>query len=744
MTFTFYIEGQPTDVRDLTVNRLKMGTLEILVPYETSVGVGNSFELKENSTTLLKGKIIRIRDQVIVGVEKKTLTCLDSTHTLYEKYCVEYGYHEYYNGNGGYDAGWIAKDLVDHYFSGILTSNNIDTTTGVNVVRIEFDGKTVGAALEELAKRANCYFYVDNDDDVHFFIAESVSSGKTIQGTDLSKLRVTDESIRHIKKVIVRGRHRAIQASAGSGYPEAFYQDNRIISLEEAQEVANALKAELDRDRQQIELTLPEFFDVRPGETLVLNAPDRGFNNETLPIQKVRWIFSPTREKTVLTVGDEQPTLDSVLADLARGINWEPSVQIPSGTTFPADPVEGMLFRLTEDIESYCKGLYRWDGSEWDLVAIAEGFDIESGTEFPTSPAVGDYFYRTDLNTLFRCDSIDPDVWMKVVYTTGEGTSFPAKATLGALFYRTDKGYLYRCTQDICTADEHWSVYMRVSLSGTYAERPASGDVVGEWYFATDTMELYRWNGSVWDKVLQKVRSVTDVSDLDGLVNVEKGDTCYVINAGQTFYYNGTKWVPLATISHQGTTAQRIAFEPNASIGDIWFDTDDKKFYRWNGLEWKLIGISEVQEDLGYVDIGLPIYDPTHYLDDRYEEGYNDWSEGTTFKEPGYALSIYRLTKIAVVAKFIADAPATGELQIKVEYSFDQGVNWYLFGTVISVTSDQWAEYTRTDDIVGDISQEMWVRFSYRVGQTGEGAVHGYIKDCELRTRYKKTRWEIV
>ena len=404
MTFTFYIESQVTDVRDLTVNRLKMGTLEILVPYDTSVGVGNSFELKENSTTLLKGKIIRIRDQAIVGVEKKVLTCLDSTHALYEKYCIEYGYHEYFSK----DAGWIANDLVDYYFSGILTSVNIDTTTGVTVTRIEFDGKTVGAALEELAKRANCYFYVDNADDVHFFIAESVSSGKTIQGTDLSKIRVTDESIRHINRVIVRGRHRAIQASAGSGYPEEFYQDNRIISLGEAQEVANALKAELDKDRQQTELTLPNFIEVRPGETLVLNSPDRGFDNETLPIQKVKWVFYPTKEKTILVVGDEQPTLNSILAALARGVNWEPSVQIPSGTTFPTDPADETFFKLTQDINDpegvgvyYAPAYYKYDTTLGDWVR--KSIVMHRATQPPDGGEVlGDEWYDTTNNIKYR------------------------------------------------------------------------------------------------------------------------------------------------------------------------------------------------------------------------------------------------------------------------------------------------------------------------------------------------------
>lgn len=167
-----------------------------------------------------------------------------------------------------------------------------------------------------------------------------------------------------------------------------------------------------------------------------------------------------------------------------------------------------------------------------------------------------------------------------------------------------------------------------------------------------------------------------------------------------------------------------------------------KGIYRYNSALADWFHILDVE--IGFVDIGLPIYDPTHYLDDRAEEGWNDWSEGTTFKEPAYALSIYRLTLIAVGAKFLNEAQEGSQLEIKIEYSFNAGVNWYQFGTTIIVTSSDWAEYTRADEIVGDLNQQLWVRFMYRVGQTGEGSVHGYVRDCELRTRYKKTRWEMV
>jgi len=319
----------------------------------------------------------------------------------------------------------------------------------------------------------------------------------------------------------------------------------------------------------------------------------------------------------------------------------EGSEPLPEGTAFPTEPHDDQLFRLTQKVGDNYPGLYRYDvwSDSWARLTIAflgsgtanptagmitgdtfyrtdedkwyayDGTNwkcthpkIGSGTSFPDNLDIGDLFYRTDLNTLFRLESLDPDVWEKVVYTTGEGTSFPEKATLGTLFYRTDEGHLYRCTEDVCTLDEHWSLLMRISLSGTYAERPASGDIIGEWYFSTDTMELYRWNGSSWDKVLQRVRHVTNLSDLAGLSNVEKGDTCYVITAGQTFYYDGANWKPLATIAHQGTTAQRTAFEPNASVGDIWYDTTESKFYRWNGSAWVFIATPNLVSMAGDLD----------------------------------------------------------------------------------------------------------------------------------------------
>ena len=475
VVLTVFIDGNLRDVNEFSVEEGKKGVMSITIPYATTVSTDDSFEVKTDGTTWIKGVVRRIRRtraRKSKGKgEKKILTCYGKTHTLYEKFCVDDGFHEYSDK----DIGWIAKDLVDHYFAGILTSANIDTTTDVTASNFDCDAHSVGDALEDLARRGNCYFYVDNGDDVHFFVRGTVSSG--LKAEDLAEIKILDETSRKFVKIIVRGKNRSIQASSGSGYPERFYQNNRITTVAEAQEVADALLAELGAARQQVEARKDSFMETRAGKTIILNRPDDGFDNEVLEIQRIRWACKPPhRHKTWFTVGDPEPTIESILAGLLKGVNYE----------------------------------------------------------------------------------------------------------------------------------------------------------------------------------------------------------------------------------------------------------------------------AEVQDDLGYVDIGLPIYDPTGYVDDRGEEGYNDFKVGPTFKEPGYAKSIYRLTEIAVVAKFLAEGGASGELEIKVEYSFNAGVDWDPFGTIISVTSSEWAEYTREDNVIGDISQQMWIRFSYRVGQEGEGSVHGYMKECELRTRYKNTRWEPV
>lgn len=148
-------------------------------------------------------------------------------------------------------------------------------------------------------------------------------------------------------------------------------------------------------------------------------------------------------------------------------------------------------------------------------------------------------------------------------------------------------------------------------------------------------------------------------------------------------------------------------------------------------------------QELGFVHRKLPIYDPSGFHDIRTEEGVNTWTEAVTIKYPQYVETSYRIKGVAVQLRRTTDA-TKGTIQVKAEVSFNEGTGWTQLGSTMECESDTWNEYTATGDLSGDFDQPMWVKFSYRVYQEGAGSTDGYVKDCEAREHYSKTRWEDV
>ncbi len=81
-------------------------------------------------------------------------------------------------------AGDIVKDIIAKYTDDITTNNVAD---GVTISRILFNQKPVFDAIIELAKQSGFIFYIDNDKDLHFEEGGLASSGKTFNGTNITK-----------------------------------------------------------------------------------------------------------------------------------------------------------------------------------------------------------------------------------------------------------------------------------------------------------------------------------------------------------------------------------------------------------------------------------------------------------------------------------------------------------------------------------------------------------------------------
>jgi len=77
------------------------------------------------------------------------------------------------------DAGIIARTIVQNNAEEIVTTENIDITTGTTIDKIGFNHKNLFDSLKELAELADYYFYIDNDKIVNFLAKESVPSYRT-------------------------------------------------------------------------------------------------------------------------------------------------------------------------------------------------------------------------------------------------------------------------------------------------------------------------------------------------------------------------------------------------------------------------------------------------------------------------------------------------------------------------------------------------------------------------------------
>ena len=313
MRLQLYINGAKQDDKyfPISVADEQYGQSSVTVPYSLSVVHGDAVEVRVDGDTVAEGSVFQINARRKNGVKK--IQCANETNVLYQKYCLDAGHYEYATE----DAGLIAKDLVDHYFAGILTSTNINVTTGTTVSSIDVYGRSVGDALEDLAERAGCLFYV-RDSDVHFFVEGTEDSKQTVSAADVfDVLRSTRGIV--IKKVIVQGGC-GIEGTAGSGYPEKYVYDRTVADNAEAAEVAAALLGIYQTARTKADIYTFGFWNLRAGQSLTVNLPADGYDSSAETVRRITWTFAAGNVQTVITVGDEDPDDAVAFAKIIRNL----------------------------------------------------------------------------------------------------------------------------------------------------------------------------------------------------------------------------------------------------------------------------------------------------------------------------------------------------------------------------------------------------------------------------------------
>lgn len=286
------------------------GVAELGLPYDTAIAIDDLVHVLVGGYRLVQGRVQQIAPDKLSGV--KTIYVKTKTAQLYDLYVDDVDHIIY----TGLDAGEIAKDLLDHYYGSLFTSENVDVETGFIISDIDGSEQILGEMLEELAMRAGASFYVDTDKDLHFYVEGDESTLQRIGVEDV--LELTSETVGEpINRIIVKGD--GVEGSAGSGVPEKMYSDRRIKSDSEAAEVAASLLARYGSGTMPRRTTIRAsgFIPARRGQSLVLDYPDDGYDEAGVIVRDMSWHFGAGSFETTIIIGDEAPTIDSVLRNMA-------------------------------------------------------------------------------------------------------------------------------------------------------------------------------------------------------------------------------------------------------------------------------------------------------------------------------------------------------------------------------------------------------------------------------------------
>lgn len=218
-----------------------------------------------------------------------------------------------------------------------------------------------------------------------------------------------------------------------------------------------------------------------------------------------------------------------------------------------------------------------------DAEAIADG-RITSfyQTTAPTATGVGDIWFDTDDgNKMYRWNGTSWATAQDTAITTAISAAADAQATADGkvtTFFQTtspiaesigdlwmdsdDKNKMYRWN------GSSWvSVRDAGKVTTFYSTSTPTAEAIGDLWYNSDTLILKRWNGSTWQDAGTYGATAAQVSAIAAAQ--ADADAAYALADGKIDTY-------FQTTAPTG-----------ASIGDLWFDTDDQnKLYRYSGSAW--------------------------------------------------------------------------------------------------------------------------------------------------------------
>jgi hypothetical protein len=281
------------------------------------------------------------------------------------------------------------------------------------------------------------------------------------------------------------------------------------------------------------------------------------------------WLNKPFRVISQEIRFDGQVPM-SLIEEDASIYAWDSNESAPLTATAPTiyNPLNNPLILAITDAEAVLDG------------KIASFYQATA----PTADGIGDIWFDTDDgNAIYRwngvswADAKDTEITIAInTAANAEGiavgkvktfyqTTAPTAEAIGDLWMDSDdKNKMYRWSGSAWV-----SVRDAGKVTTFYASTTPTAEAIGDLWYNTTTLILLRWNGSAWQNTANFGATAAQISAIDAAQLDADNALALADSKIETFFQ---------------TTAPT-----GASVGDLWFDTDDEnKLYRYSGSTWVL------------------------------------------------------------------------------------------------------------------------------------------------------------
>ena len=217
------------------------------------------------------------------------------------------------------------KEIIDTYYSGYITYNNVSTTT--ERVTVSYEHVSAIQAIQDIARRTEMDVYIDTALDIHYFEKESVDNtdeAVSYQTNLFSLPKYGKDNSKIFNRVVVYGKddsniillktEQDIASQNSLWRKDLVITDTGLTTMEEIQEKANVEltnNTNVEEDGRISTLAMPK---ARPGDMMTVLVPFCGLAGKH-KVESVSWSYGMNGFISDLQIKDRQATISELFRE---------------------------------------------------------------------------------------------------------------------------------------------------------------------------------------------------------------------------------------------------------------------------------------------------------------------------------------------------------------------------------------------------------------------------------------------